>query len=70
MKNKIGNAIGVLLAVLLVIFILSGPVFMIAFIVIKDYLYLDLSLMYAVISGTAYYLYRLAIWFESLGKKK
>lgn len=70
MKKKIGNAIGVFLAVLLVMLILSGPVFMITFIVIKNYLYLDLSLIYLVISGMAYYLYRLSIWFESLGKKK
>ena len=77
MKNKIGIAIGVLLAVPLVIFILSGLTAMIIFITTKDYLYLDLALIYLdlaliylVTTGTVYYLYRLSIWFESLGKRK
>jgi len=70
MKSKIGNAIGVFLAVVLCILIASGPISLIGFIVTKNYLILDYSAIYGVIAASLYYFYHLSVWFSSLGINK
>ncbi len=60
----------IIFVVLITLFILSGPTALIIAIITKNMICLDLFCVYAVITLTVYYLNQLAIWAESLGKKK
>ncbi len=60
----------VIFVLLITLFILSGPIVLILGILTKNMLYIDLFLIYAVITLTIYYLNQIGKWAESLGKKE